>query len=191
MRVELYSVLTNCGRHVLTKFTQKIYHGEDCSRNVFKIIGLGIALFYVLITGVILYFESFVYSLMLQVASLFVLTSGYAIPILFRISQVNLAAGLKPLLVFGNNLGEGENDASMDLSIHETDTYQSPTERGKIEGDYFKDYYGEQKHKQQKGLVKKKNYAGLFLPYIALLLVLLTYFAILFNPIRLLIQKST
>ena len=97
---------------------------------------------YIAITGVILLLESYVFSTLVQAISLLVLTSGYAIPLLFRISQVNFEAGFRPLL-FKTAHREAERDTSGDISLPDNDliTDRSP-DRGKIEGDYFKDYYG-------------------------------------------------
>ena len=138
-------------------------------------------------TGVILLLESYVFSTLVQAISLLVLTSGYAIPILFRISQVNFEAGFKPLIFKSANM-QADADTSGDLSLPDNDLVsdRSP-DRGKIEGDFFKEYYGEPRKQTVK--TRKRALGGLILPYIGLLLVVASYFLILSNPIRVIVHK--
>lgn len=170
---------------------QKFYEEQDreCTKKQFRIIGIVVALFYLAATCAILYLKPYVFSLILQFVSLFVLTSGYLVPTLLRISQIKLEAGLK-LVRVQNNRDNSREDAmaSRDLSFDKG--YEvSPTESNKISDNYFQKFYGD---KEKKSVHPKKdtNCSSLITPYLCLIGIVACYVVILLNPIRLLLNKS-
>lgn len=171
---------------------QKFYEEQDreCTKKQFRIIGVVVALFYLAATSAILYLKPFVFSLILQVVSLFVLTSGYLVPTLLRISQIKLEADLKFVRVQNNrDASQEEGMASRDLSFDKGDE-ASPAEPNKISDNYFQKFYGE---KEKKSVQPKKDQnvsCRLIIPYACLLGIVACYAVILLNPIRLLLNKS-
>ena len=189
MSIKLHPLYSASGKPSLIQLLKKLVANEnkECSNSTFRLTGCSILLAYIAVTGVILLLESYVFSTLVQAISLLVLTSGYAIPILFRISQVNFEAGFKPLIFKSANM-QADADTSGDLSLPDNDLVsdRSP-DRGKIEGDFFKEYYGEPRKQTVK--TRKRALGGLILPYIGLLLVVASYFLILSNPIRVIVHK--
>ena len=156
----------------------------------FRLIGLAIGFFYILATGAVLYLDKFAFSILLQAASLFILTSGYLIPTLLRISQLKLEAGLRH--VDDQNKRESlqeEANLANDLSLDKQDVGSPEEDKGKIRDNYFTQFYGEKKEKES-GKKKNRNVRRLILPYTALFCCAACYVVIMLNPVRFLFDKD-
>lgn len=144
--------------------------GKTCGKWAFKLIGFFFTVVYCGTAYAILYFNGYIFYALLQIVAGFVLISGFLIPALLRVSQVNLAAGFNPLFLsrFNQNNDEYEhNDLTLDRI---TDNIpQQPKKR--IEEDYFSEYSSKKDRSSMNELrsSRKRHYSTLVVPYLSLL----------------------
>lgn len=143
---------------------------------------------YLGIVLIILVEKHYAFSSIIQAISIFVLTSGYLVPIVLRISQLRLESGMKPWIrpsgaeddYMNRSLS---NDMIGDVGFNVDESIKPIPNHPE---DYFGKYYGERSTKmdaiQEKA--KKPNCCSLIVAYLALSGVLLFYAAIIYGWIR-------
>lgn len=144
--------------------------GKECSKWTYKLLGLLLILVYSATAYAVLYYQGCVFFTILQFVAFFVLMSGYLIPSLLRVSQVNLAAGLPSLFLARFSQIDCYFDYS-DMTIdREIETAQQQPKK-RIEEEYFTD---KSTKKTRLSLLdsrgpRKSRYCSMVVPYCSLL----------------------
>ena len=169
--------------------------GKECSRTKFRVIGVLMAVACVSITILVLYLKSFIFSPIIQIIGFFVLTSGYAIPLLLLISQRYTEAGLAPLFNKDEFNMEDESVNEPDLSFTNLNNPKKveppPKTKKPVGGSYFRDHYQQNPKRPSSEPKPKRLFWLVAVPYFTMLLVLTCYFLILYSPIRSLINTNS
>lgn len=118
----------------MRRFYEK--RGRECSSLSYKVIGLVSLAFFLVSTGVVLYFKDQVFFILIQIAGFCIITGGYLIPCALKISQHSLVR-----LLFSrqeNVKAEDYND-----SILEADFSINHREAEDGRNDYHAPYFAE------------------------------------------------
>lgn len=173
------SCILNYIQSIRLYLVQKLYEekGKTCSSLKYKGLMIGLICLYFSLAFTALYFHGYLYYIILLSISIFVLFSGYFIPGLLKISQVNLAAGLSPLFKPRITFGPEDMDVS-DLSLDREDIEkESESAKVPLEEDYFSEFQnkmrksaqGEVEGKSRKKKSKPRRYLNLIVPYFSLI----------------------
>lgn len=146
---------------------------QKSAAKVYHAVIVALMVVYFAAVYAILYFRGFIYYTLLQVVAIFVLVSGYFIPTLLKVSQVNLAVGLNPLF-FPRSRSISQDVSDHDISLDRGSSGNAQPKKHKIEEDYFSGYNRELARSsliqsQAQDRRGKSKYLALIIPYLALL----------------------
>lgn len=171
------SCILNYIQSVRLHLVQRLFErrGLACTAFAYKAILVGLVSLYFGLAFTALYLHGYIYYAALLCVAVCILTTGYFIPCLLRITQVNLAAGLAPLFKPRITFGPEAMDLS-DLSIDPADGDKEPQKRP-LDDDFFSDWqnksrksgHGRGETASGKKHIKSGRYVSLIVPYFSLI----------------------